>query len=148
MAIENEAINQVDVILLSVNDAAAALGTSRPTLYKMLNSGALRAVRMGGRTMIPAQALRDYVASLAAFVPETFGEEDKDAPPVVAAEPASSRKLRFKAVLEMTGLSRRQLFERRNAGAFPQGVALSRGVLGWDKEDVEAWIADPAAYRI
>ena len=146
MAIENEAINQVNVILLSVNDAAAALGTSRPTLYKMLNSGALRAVRMGGRTMIPAQALRDYAASLAAYVPETFGEEDATA--TTAREATSPRKLRFKAVLEMTGLSRRQLFERRNAGTFPPGVTVSRGVLGWDKEDVEAWIADPAAYRI
>lgn len=61
--------DKVAPILLSVNDAAAALGTSRPTLYKLLNSGALHAVKMSGRTMIPVQSLRDYAASLPAFEP-------------------------------------------------------------------------------
>ena len=64
-----------------------------------------------------------------------------------AAAPEASRRLRFKAVMVRTGLSRRELFVRRNAGTFPKGVMLSSGVLGWDRADVDAWIADPNGYR-
>jgi prophage regulatory protein len=55
--------------------------------------------------------------------------------------------LKFKAVMARTGLSRQQLFVKRTAGTFPPGVTLSKGVLGWDQADVDAWIADPAGYR-
>lgn len=46
-----------------------------------------------------------------------------------------------------TGLSRQQLFVRGTAGTFPPGIALSKGVLGWDQANVDAWIADPTGYR-
>jgi prophage regulatory protein len=55
--------------------------------------------------------------------------------------------LRFKAVMARTGLSRQQLFVRGTAGTFPPGIALSKGVLGWDQANVDAWIADPTGYR-
>jgi excisionase family DNA binding protein len=70
-------VQQRDPILVSVNSAAAMLGISRPTIYKLLNAGALRAVKSGGRTLIPMQALREYAASLPAYVPPRSGELER-----------------------------------------------------------------------
>jgi prophage regulatory protein len=138
---------QPEPILVSVNNAAAMLGISRQTIYKLLNAGALRAVKGGGRTLIPTQALREYAESLAVYVPAAqSGVEPKPALSVEAAPPGK-RMLRFKAVLARTGLSRQQLFVRRTAGTFPPGVTLSKGVLGWDQADVDDWLVDPANYR-
>lgn len=134
-------------ILVSVNGAAAMLGISRPTIYKLLNSGALRAVKSGGRTLIPTQALRDYAGSLAPYVRAAQSLEKVRPALPVEAGPPGRRMLRFKAVMARTGLSRQQLFVRRTAGLFPPGVTLSRGVLGWDEAEVDAWIADQADYR-
>lgn len=135
-------------LLLSINDAATMLATSRATLYKLLKTSALRAVKCGGRTLIPTQALREYVESLAAYVPAAQeAEKVKPASPAEAAPPGN-RILRFKAVMARTGLSRQQLFVRRGAGTFPPGITVSRGVLGWHQADVDAWIADPASYRV
>jgi excisionase family DNA binding protein len=52
----NPVQQQPDPILVSVQNAAAMLSSSRPTIYKLLNSGALPAVRNGGRTLIPMEA--------------------------------------------------------------------------------------------
>jgi excisionase family DNA binding protein len=62
-------VEQPEPILVSVIEAAKRLSLSRPTIYKLLNSGALHAVKSGGRTLIPMQALRDYAASLVSYVP-------------------------------------------------------------------------------
>jgi len=56
-----------EAILVSVNKASAMISLSRPTLYKLMNSGAIHAVKSGGRTLIPVQSLRDYAASLATY---------------------------------------------------------------------------------
>jgi len=40
-----------------VNEAAAAYRLSRSTLYKLIGSGALRSVKIGGRRLIPVEAL-------------------------------------------------------------------------------------------
>ena len=68
-------MQQPEPILVSVNNAAAMLGLSRPTIYKLLNAGALRAVKSGGRTLIPTQALHDYASGLSAYTkaPPQFG---------------------------------------------------------------------------
>ncbi len=136
-----------DSLLMSLNDSAKALGVSKPTIYNLLRYNAIKAVKLGSRTMIPTQALRDYAASLKTREPEAPGKEPKRLAPLPDATTGGHRKLKFRAVMALTGLSRQQLFVRRNAGTFPPGVTLSSGVLGWDQADVDAWIADPAGYR-
>ena len=42
---------------LSPKDAAKSLGISRATLYRMINTGRLRVVKIGSRTVIPASCL-------------------------------------------------------------------------------------------
>ncbi len=137
---------KLDSLLMSIKDAASILGVSRPTIYNLLKYNAIVAVKIGSRTMIPTQALRDYAASLKTYGPGTPSEgRVKPVLPSHAA-PSGHRKLKFRAVMALTGLSRQQLFVRRNAGTFPPGVTLSSGVLGWDRADVDAWIANPAGY--
>ena len=52
--------------LLSVEDAAEALGLSRASLYKELASGRLRSVRIARRRLVPASALGDFITTLEA----------------------------------------------------------------------------------
>lgn len=40
-----------------VKEAAALYGLSRSTLYKMMAEGSLRTVKIGGRRLIPSDAL-------------------------------------------------------------------------------------------
>ena len=40
-----------------VNEAAAAFGLSRSTLYKLMSAGTLRSVKIGGRRLIPIEAI-------------------------------------------------------------------------------------------
>ena len=42
---------------LSPKDAAKSLGISRATLYRMINTGRIRVVKIGSRTVIPASCL-------------------------------------------------------------------------------------------
>lgn len=41
----------------SVKDAAAACGLSRSTLYRLIGEGQLTPVRLGGRTLLPAEQI-------------------------------------------------------------------------------------------
>ena len=50
-------------LLLRPQEAARALALSRSTIYDMIASGELAAVRIGRALRIPAQALRDWVAA-------------------------------------------------------------------------------------
>jgi excisionase family DNA binding protein len=48
---------------LRVNDAAAIYGVSRSTLYKLMKPGGpLRSVKLGGRRLIPVDALEALIA--------------------------------------------------------------------------------------
>jgi prophage regulatory protein len=149
---EAAAMQSPEPILVSTKTAAAMLGISRVTLYKLLNSGAVRAVKSGGRTLIPAQALRDYADALPSFVPPTLGEEkltpapSTDAPPPVAPQ-ARVRMNNLIQVMQRTGLSRLQVVTRSSAGTFPRPSPLSKRVLKWERSDVDDWLADPANYR-
>lgn len=40
------------------------ISCSRPTLYKLIREGRIRAVKNGDRTLIPAQSLKDFAESL------------------------------------------------------------------------------------
>lgn len=140
-------VQQPEPILVSVNNAAAMLGIGRATIYKLLNTGVLRAVRSGGRTLIPTQALREYAGSLAAYVPPAQrGEKVKPASAVEAAA-GVNRMLRIRSVMTRTGLARTTIYTRAKAGTFPQIVSLGGRASGWREADVDAWIADPSGYR-
>lgn len=138
----------LEPLLLSVNDAATMLGMSRPTLYKLLSSGALRAVKSGGRTMIPTQALREYVDALPPFtVPATAVKEAASTPAPPSTTDTSSPLLPLREVMKRTGLPRNAVYTRSAAGTFPARFTISKGVLGWRETDVDAWIADPSGYQ-
>ena len=46
----------------SVNDAASRLCVHRDTLYRMVREGKLRAVHIGRKVCIPAEALEEFLA--------------------------------------------------------------------------------------
>lgn len=46
----------------SIREACQASSLSRSTLYSHISSGRLRSVRVGGRTIIPAEALHALIA--------------------------------------------------------------------------------------
>lgn len=46
----------------SVKEACQASSLGRTTLYSHITSGRLRAVRVGGRTIIPAEALHALIS--------------------------------------------------------------------------------------
>lgn len=46
----------------SIREACQASSLGRTTIYNHIATGRLRAVRIGGRTIIPAEALRALVA--------------------------------------------------------------------------------------
>lgn len=49
------------------NAVAGLLGISRTAVYDLMRSGQLRAVKAGRSTLIPADSLKQYVASLSAL---------------------------------------------------------------------------------
>jgi excisionase family DNA binding protein len=51
-------------LLLTVPEAAAALGISRSKLYQLLTTGAVRSIRIDGSRRIPVTALNAYVHQL------------------------------------------------------------------------------------
>jgi len=55
-----------DTIGMSPNAAARAAGISRSYLYLRLAAGDIRAVKCGARTLVLADSLRAFVASLPA----------------------------------------------------------------------------------
>lgn len=46
----------------SINEACAATSLGRTSIYAYIASGRLRAVRVGGRTVIPADSLEALIA--------------------------------------------------------------------------------------
>lgn len=51
-------------ILVGIEDASRMIGCCRASLYKLLNSGEIRAKKQGTRTLIPVAELRRYAESL------------------------------------------------------------------------------------
>lgn len=47
----------------SIKEACKATSLSRTTLYSHVAAGRLRVVRIGGRTIIPAESLRAFLAN-------------------------------------------------------------------------------------
>lgn len=46
----------------SIREAQAATSLGRTTIYNHISAGRLRAVRVGGRTIIPAESLHALIA--------------------------------------------------------------------------------------
>jgi excisionase family DNA binding protein len=55
---------QADRILYSVDDACAELSISRPTIYRLAKSGALKLVKIGSASRITAASMKAYVDQL------------------------------------------------------------------------------------
>jgi excisionase family DNA binding protein len=53
------------VLAYRVNDAAKVAGLSRSTLYELMAANKLRSVMVGGRRLIPADALRALIQGAA-----------------------------------------------------------------------------------
>jgi excisionase family DNA binding protein len=53
-------------LAFTLKEASAALGVGRTTLYAAIADGRLAAVKLGNRTLIPADALHAWLASLPA----------------------------------------------------------------------------------
>jgi len=45
-----------------IDEAAAAIGLSRSTLYKLIAAGTLRSVKVGGRRLVPVASLEALLA--------------------------------------------------------------------------------------
>jgi excisionase family DNA binding protein len=45
----------------SIPEAGRALGVSRATVYVLIKDGDLASIRVGGRRLVTAQALRDFI---------------------------------------------------------------------------------------
>ena len=51
----------MDALLVSVEEAAQALGIGRSKAYELIGSGNLPHVRLGRRTLVPVRALSEWV---------------------------------------------------------------------------------------
>lgn len=73
MAVEqNSAVKKV---ALSIDETAAALGVSRPTVYNLLHKQDFPSFRVGGRTLVSVDGLRAWVAAQAAAGGAQRGEQ-------------------------------------------------------------------------
>lgn len=50
-----------DKLVLSVEEAAAALGIGRTTAWRMVRTGALPVLRCGRRVLVPREGLEEWV---------------------------------------------------------------------------------------
>lgn len=51
----------MDKLCYSIPEAGALLGVSRTTVYELIKSGELTAIRVGGRRAVTPEALRTFV---------------------------------------------------------------------------------------
>lgn len=52
-----------------VRDAASQIGVSRATLYRLIKRGELAAIKVRARTLVPHQAMLDYLGKARAVRP-------------------------------------------------------------------------------
>lgn len=131
-------------LLLSVIDAAGRLSISRATLYKLISSGAVRAIRIGGRTLVSVEALETYIASLESYKPSDRFDRTHT---LEVAKQTPERLLRVDAVMERTGLGKTSIYMRCASGTFPRKVIMGSRAACWRESEIDAWITDPLNYR-
>lgn len=59
--------------LLTIPQTCIALNCGKTVLYRRINSGELKAVKMGKKTLVSKKALEDFVASLQPYPSEKQG---------------------------------------------------------------------------
>lgn len=64
MSTPDSSAQRLDVQLYKVRDAMKVLSVSRSVIFELLRSGRLRSVKQGRTRLIPASAVRDYIALL------------------------------------------------------------------------------------
>lgn len=52
----------MEALAVSINDTAKALGLGRPSIYAMIADGQLEAFKLGRRTLVKAESIRQLVA--------------------------------------------------------------------------------------
>jgi prophage regulatory protein len=61
--------------------------------------------------------------------------------------PATSRLMRLKEVIQVTGMSRSSIYCRINEGKFPAAVSLGERSVAWVEEEVQGWITSKIRKR-
>lgn len=51
----------MDIIAVSINDAARALGLGRTSIYSLINEGKLEARKLGRRTLVTTESIRALI---------------------------------------------------------------------------------------
>lgn len=59
----------------------------------------------------------------------------------------NDRLLRLPDVIERTGLSRRTIYRKMNAGEFPASVKLGANAVAWRQSQIEAWMEAPMDWK-
>ncbi len=62
---DDSAMAPIRPVAISVSDAAKLLGISKPTMYQVIHQSDFPAFRLGGRTLISIDGLRDWVRARA-----------------------------------------------------------------------------------
>ena len=62
---DDGAVDKIRPVAISVSDAAKLLGISKPTMYQVIHQPDFPAFRVGGRTLISTDGLRDWVRAQA-----------------------------------------------------------------------------------
>jgi len=55
------------VLAMSVTPAAKSIGISKSRLYELINSGEIKAVKIGARTVVPTAELADFLSRCPRF---------------------------------------------------------------------------------
>ena len=58
---ERKQTENIERIGVSIQDAAKMLGISKPHFYPLVKEGKIRTVKIGRRTLVSVQSLRDFV---------------------------------------------------------------------------------------
>ncbi|MEZ9871807.1 AlpA family phage regulatory protein [Vibrio toranzoniae] len=61
--------------------------------------------------------------------------------------PTSSRLLRLKEVIQVTGISRSSLYKYLNEGQFPHPISLGARSVAWIDHEIQAWITTKMEQR-
>jgi excisionase family DNA binding protein len=71
MSYENNSERRLERLYASIREASQIVGLSPVTLYRLIASEKLVAVKAGSKTLVEVASLRSYMASLPRFVGRT-----------------------------------------------------------------------------
>jgi excisionase family DNA binding protein len=70
---------EAETTAFTISEAMKKTCVSRARFYELLNTGELRAIRIGGRTVVRASDLAAFLASRPAYVPRPKQEKQRAA---------------------------------------------------------------------